>query len=71
MAKRKKKKKAETTAEKVRALRLESGMSQLALAQEAGLNRVTISRLELGGPRDLATLEKLAAVFEVTTAELL
>lgn len=58
--------------ERVRKLRRERSLSQDALAAATGLTPQTIRNLESGAtyPR-MATLEKLAGVFEVPVRELL
>ena len=52
-------------AEKFRKLRDVRGLSQIDLAEKAGLTQVTISRIERGHPAIYATLEKAAKVLEV------
>ena len=57
---------------RVRALRLERGLSQEALAGEVERSVDTISSLERGiGSTSLDTLERLAAYFEVRLRDLL
>jgi transcriptional regulator with XRE-family HTH domain len=57
---------------RVRALRLERGLSQEALAGEIDRSVDTISSLERGiGSTSLETLERLAACFEVRFRDLL
>ena len=57
--------------EQLRAWRAARELSQVALAEKAGVVPVLVARLELGqtDPR-LATLRKLAAVLGVTVGEL-
>jgi transcriptional regulator with XRE-family HTH domain len=52
-------------AERFRRLRILRGLSQVELAEKAGLTQVTISRIERGYPAIFATLEKAAEVLEV------
>lgn len=56
----------------LRAIRLRQLVTQAELAQRAGLERVTISRLETGttGAR-ISTVRRLAEALEVDPAELL
>lgn len=53
--------------------RAQRGLSQAALAQAAGVNRLTISRLESSATEDVAlsTIERLAAALDTTVIELL
>jgi transcriptional regulator with XRE-family HTH domain len=55
----------------VKSLRLEKHWSQEQLAQLSGLNVRTIQRLEKGESVGIETLKSLAAVFEVSTEELI
>lgn len=55
----------------VRKLRLKRAWSQEQLAQLSGLNIRTIQRIERGQKAGLESLKALAAVFEVSLAELL
>jgi len=56
----------------LRRLRHARGLSQEALAHEAGVNRTYMSKLEKGGSYPgLEIIGKLAAVLEVEPAELL
>jgi transcriptional regulator with XRE-family HTH domain len=58
-------------AARVRALRARRGVSQDALAEKTGLNRLTITRLEAAAhPPNVETLEKIARALHVTVAEL-
>ncbi len=52
-------------AEKFRRLREVRGLSQVDLAEKAGLTQVTISRIERGNPAILATIKAAAEVLEV------
>ena len=52
-------------AEKFRKLRDVRGLSQMDLAEKAGLTQVTISRIERGHPAIYATLDKAAQVLGV------
>lgn len=58
--------------ERIRALRLESGLNQDELAHRAGLHRSHIGLVE-NGLRDpqLATIYRIAAAFRLTPAQLL
>jgi transcriptional regulator with XRE-family HTH domain len=52
-------------------LRQARGLSQEALAQKTGLNRVTLARLERAlHPPNLETLERIAKALRVSLAEL-
>ena len=63
---------AERLAGTVRLLRRRLSLSQVQLAQQAGLSRSTIARIELGlANPDLATLSKLATALDVSTSRLL
>ena len=57
--------------EQLRAWRAARGLSQVALAERAGVGNVLVARLELGqtDPR-LATLRKLAKALTLTVGEL-
>jgi len=56
----------------LRRLRHEKGLSQEALAHEAGINRSYMSKLERGGSYvGLEVIGKLANVLEIEPAELL
>ncbi|MCG7389594.1 helix-turn-helix domain-containing protein [Pantoea sp. ACRSB] len=55
---------------KVRALRLQRAWSQEQLAEVSGLSTRTVQRIESGERPGLETLSALAAVFDVTVAEL-
>ena len=56
----------------LRRLRYERGLSQEALAHEAGVNRTYLSKLEKGASyAGLEIIGKLAAVLRVEPAELL
>jgi len=57
--------------EQLRAWRAARGLSQVGLAERAGVGAVLVARLELGqtDPR-LTTLRKLAAACKVTVGEL-
>ena len=57
--------------EQLRAWRAARGLSQVALAERAGVGNVLVARLELGqtDPR-LSSLRKLAAALGVTVGEL-
>ena len=54
----------------VKQLRLQRAWSQEQLAEMAGLSVRTIQRIENGERPGLETLSALAAVFEVTVAEI-
>jgi len=61
-----------TLLKRLRALRAERGLSQMALAERAGIARTYLARLELGQQDPtLATLEKLARALRVRIGELL
>lgn len=61
----------ERVAARVRALRTKCGVSQDALAERTGLNRLTITRLEAAAhPPNVETLEKIARALRVTVADL-
>jgi transcriptional regulator with XRE-family HTH domain len=61
----------ERVAARVVELRLERGLSQEALAQKTGLNRVTLARLERAmHPPNLETLERIARALRVPLADL-
>lgn len=55
----------------LRRVREAKGLSQLALAEEAGVRQATISELESGGAWTSETLGKLARALDVDPAELL
>jgi transcriptional regulator with XRE-family HTH domain len=58
-------------ASKIAQLRVQRGMTQEALAAKAGLNRVTLARLERAmHPPRLDTLEAIARALGVTLADL-
>ena len=58
-------------AARVVALRQQRGLSQEALAQKTGLNRVTLARLERAlHPPNLETLERIARALRVSLADL-
>ncbi len=58
-------------AARIAELRGKRGMSQEALAQKAGINRVTLARLERAmHPPKLDTLEDIARALGVTLADL-
>jgi transcriptional regulator with XRE-family HTH domain len=58
-------------AARVVALRQARGLSQEALAQKTGLNRVTLARLERAmHPPNLETLERIARALRVPLADL-
>lgn len=50
--------------------RMQKGLIQVQLAQRADVDRATIQRLEAGGEARLSTITKLAAVLDVTPAQL-
>lgn len=56
-----------TNLQKVRRSRL---MTQQQLADEAGVSKFTITRLERGGEPSLATVERLAKALNTTPDEL-
>ncbi len=56
--------------DRVRALREKRGWSQAQLAQVAGLHVRTVRRTESGKNQSLATLQALAAAFDVEIADL-
>ncbi len=57
--------------EQVRAWRAARGLSQVALAERAGVGAVLVARLELGQTdARLSSLRKLAAALRVTVGEL-
>lgn len=61
----------ERVAARIAVLRLERGLSQEALAEKAGLNRVTLARLERAmHPPNLETLERIARALRVSLADL-
>ncbi|HYE91031.1 MAG TPA: helix-turn-helix transcriptional regulator [Terriglobales bacterium] len=61
----------ERVARNVVTLREARGLTQEALAQETGLNRVTLARLERAlHPPNLETLDRIARALRVTLAEL-
>ena len=61
----------ERVAARVVELRQERGLSQEALAQKTGLNRVTLARLERAmHPPNLETLERIARALRVPLADL-
>ena len=61
----------EKVAARIVELRQERGMSQQALATKAGINRVTLARLERAmHPPGLDTLEAIARALRVTLADL-
>ena len=63
---------ATTIANSVKTLRCMRGMSQVRLAELAGLSQTWISRLESGDVNPtLETLERVAAAFELEPADLL
>jgi transcriptional regulator with XRE-family HTH domain len=58
-------------AARIAALRTERGFSQEALAEKAGLNRVTLARLERAmHPPNLETLARIARALRVSLADL-
>ena len=61
-----------TLVKRLRALRADRGLSQVALAERAGIARTYLARLELGQQDPtLATVEKLAKALRVKPARLL
>jgi DNA-binding XRE family transcriptional regulator len=63
---------AQRTADRVRALRLQRGMTVQALADAAGMARPNLSRIEHGKHNpSLDTLERIAKALGMTVAELL
>lgn len=50
----------------VQAARLERGWSQSELAEEAGVSRPTVSRIELGEEPSMRTARRLAAALGLT-----
>ncbi len=58
-------------AERFRRLRVLRGLSQVELAERAGLTQVTISRIERGHPAIFATIKAAAEVLEVRSELLL
>ena len=63
-----------TIGRRIRALRSAAGLSQLALAERAGVSRATISGLERDSRLHgitLATVEKIAAALDVHRAAIL
>jgi transcriptional regulator with XRE-family HTH domain len=61
-----------TLVKRLRALRAERGLSQMALAERAGIGRSYLARLELGQQDPtLATLEKLARALGVKVSRLI
>jgi transcriptional regulator with XRE-family HTH domain len=61
---------ADRVADRVRVLRQARNLTQQTLASHAGLALRTVANLEAGQDVSLDTLRKLAAVLEVTVAEL-
>ncbi len=60
-----------TLAKRLKALRKEKGLTQLALSNRTGLSLAYIGRLETGHyDPQLSTLRKLAKALKVTVAEL-
>jgi transcriptional regulator with XRE-family HTH domain len=58
--------------DRVKALRLESGMTQEDLSEKAGIGRVFISQLENGHKEAcLDVMEALAGSFKITISDLL
>jgi XRE family transcriptional regulator, fatty acid utilization regulator len=57
---------------RIRVLRLERGLTQARLAEQASISREHLARLEAGrhDPR-LSVLERIAAALKVSAAELL
>lgn len=53
-------------AEELRRRRLLNAMTQQELARKAGVARVTISRLELGGPASPYSVKRIAQALGVT-----
>ncbi len=52
--------------DEIRKARVEHGWSQSALAQNAGVSRPTVARVELGEDVSTATLAKVAAALGLT-----
>jgi transcriptional regulator with XRE-family HTH domain len=61
----------EVNVEKLRRLRIDRGLSQRQLAQEAGVTQTTVWKIEHGGGANPATLKKLGDVLGVRASELL
>jgi transcriptional regulator with XRE-family HTH domain len=59
------KKRKETFADRLRALRLQAGITQYRLAKLSGLTNQGVSRLEKGGQPSWATVQKLAGALGV------
>jgi transcriptional regulator with XRE-family HTH domain len=58
---------------RLRELRLDAALSQMDLAEQSGVSRTTIARLETGDPGTEilpSTLRKLAQALKVSPAEL-
>jgi len=55
----------------LRRLRILAALSQSDLAQLAGVQRQTISRLEQGGDAEMATIRKLADALSCTPRDLM
>ncbi len=55
----------------LRAVRLRALLTQEQLAQQAGLSRLSVNKIEQGQPARLSTIKKLAAALQVDPAVLM
>jgi len=63
--------KQQTVSERIRAARVQAGLTQEGLARAADLTVAAVSRIECGAGTRVSTLERLAAALGVPAAELL
>lgn len=55
---------------RLRHLRLQALLTQQQLAEMAGIGRVTLARIELGGPTTIVTAQALARALKLEAPEL-
>jgi transcriptional regulator with XRE-family HTH domain len=61
----------EVNVRKIQMLRIDKGLTQRALAKEAGISNTSLWKIEKGGGASPPTLKKIADVLGVRASELL
>lgn len=61
----------EVDVDKLRELRIDAGLSQRRLAEEANISNTSVWKIERGGGANPATLKKIADVLGVRASELI